>query len=45
MTTVDELKKILVQSAHDPVTAKSLQDDFMPVTNQASNAIEATSSL
>lgn len=41
MTTVDELKKILDSKRPlDPVTAKSLQDDFMLRYNQASNAIE-----
>ena len=41
MNTVDELRKILDSKRPlDPVTAKSLQDDFMLRYNQASNAIE-----
>ena len=41
MNTVNELKKVLdLKRPLDPVTTKSLQDDFMLRYNQASNAIE-----
>ena len=41
MNTVNELKKVLDSKRPlDPVTTKSLQDDFMLRYNQASNAIE-----
>ena len=40
MNTVNELKKVLDSKRPlDPVTTKSLQDDFMLRYNQASNAI------
>lgn len=41
MNTIDELKKVLdLKRPLDPITAKSLQNDFMLRYNQASNAIE-----
>ena len=40
MNTVNELKKVLDSKRPlDPVTTKSLQDDFMLRYNQASNAL------
>ncbi|MBN6059373.1 Fic family protein [Aggregatibacter actinomycetemcomitans] len=41
MNTIEELKEVLnSRRPIDPITAKSLQDDFMLRYNQASNAIE-----